>query len=86
MHRINHQEAYSLDGDIYTNNAESFFSRMRRAEIGHHHHLKRMYLLRAVDHEGEILDVLVHRNQVRTRLLAGGGSHKRTRLWTRIPC
>jgi hypothetical protein len=33
MHRINHQEAYSLDGDIYTNNAESFFSRMRRAEI-----------------------------------------------------
>src|SRR5438128_11980483 len=39
MHRINHQEAYSLDGDIYTNNAESFFSRMRRAEIGHHHHL-----------------------------------------------
>src|ERR1700722_19169625 len=36
MHRINHQEVYSLDGDIYTNNAESFFSRMRRAEIGHH--------------------------------------------------
>ena len=25
MHRINRQEAYSLDGDIYTNNAESFF-------------------------------------------------------------
>src|ERR1700737_1609552 len=44
MHRINHQEAYSLDGDIYTNNAESFFSRMRRAEIGHHHHLAGPYL------------------------------------------
>jgi hypothetical protein len=28
IHRINHQEAYSLDGDIYTNNAESFFSRI----------------------------------------------------------
>jgi hypothetical protein len=22
MHRVNHQEAYSLDGDIYANNAE----------------------------------------------------------------
>src|ERR1700676_5714882 len=28
------------------NNAESFFSRMRRAEIGHHHHLAGPYLLR----------------------------------------
>src|SRR6478672_12569493 len=46
MNRINHQEAYSLDGDIYTNNAESFFSRMRRAEIGHHHHLAGPYLAR----------------------------------------
>ncbi len=46
MHRINHQEAYRLDGDIYTNNAESFFSRMRRAEIGHHHHLAGPYLAR----------------------------------------
>ena len=40
LHRINHQEAYSLGGeyDINTNAAEGFFSRMRRAEIGHHHH------------------------------------------------
>ena len=46
MHRINHQEAYSLAGGIYTNNAESFFSRMRRAEIGQHHHLAGPYLAR----------------------------------------
>ena len=46
MHRINHQEAYSLPGGIYTNNAESFFSRMRRAEIGHHHHVAGPYLIR----------------------------------------
>jgi transposase-like protein len=45
MKRINHQEAYSLDGAC-TNNAESFFSRMRRAEIGHHHHVAGPYLLR----------------------------------------
>jgi hypothetical protein len=43
--RINHEEAYSLDGAC-TNWAEEFFSRMRRAEIGHHHHIAGQYLLR----------------------------------------
>jgi hypothetical protein len=45
MKRIDHQEAYSLDGAC-TNWAEEFFSRMRRAEIGHHHHIAGAYLLR----------------------------------------
>jgi transposase-like protein len=45
MKRINHQEAYSADGAC-TNMAEEFFSRMRRAEIGHHHHIAGTYLLR----------------------------------------
>jgi hypothetical protein len=46
LHRINHREAYSLPGEVYTNNAESFFSRMRRGEIGHHHHVAGPYLIR----------------------------------------
>lgn len=41
--RINHQEAYSHDGAC-TNQAESFFSRIRRAEIGQHHHIAGPYL------------------------------------------
>jgi transposase-like protein len=45
MKRINHQEAYSLDGAC-TNQAESYFSRLRRAEMGHHHHVSGAYLLR----------------------------------------
>jgi len=45
MMRINHQEAYSLNGAC-TNMAEGFFSRMRRAEIGHHHHVAGPYLIR----------------------------------------
>jgi hypothetical protein len=45
MKRINHEEAYSFDGAC-TNMAEEFFSRMRRAEIGHHHHVAGTYLLR----------------------------------------
>jgi hypothetical protein len=43
--RINHQVAYSADGAC-TNGAESFFSRMRRAENGHHHHISGIYLAR----------------------------------------
>ena len=45
MRRINHQEAYSTDGAC-TNSAEEYFSRLRRAEIGHHHHIAGTYLLR----------------------------------------
>ena len=41
--RINHQEAYS-EGGACTNGAESFFSRIRRAEIGMHHHIAGPYL------------------------------------------
>ncbi len=43
--RINHQLAYS-DGNACTNGAESFFSRLRRAERGHHHHIAGVYLAR----------------------------------------
>jgi transposase-like protein len=41
--RINHSQAYS-DGEACTNQAESFFSRIRRAEIGIHHHVAGPYL------------------------------------------
>jgi transposase-like protein len=44
MMRINHSIAFSLDGAC-TNWAESFFSRMRRAEWGQHHHISSKYLL-----------------------------------------
>ena len=44
--RIDHGQAYSLPGGVYTNGAEEFFSRMRRAEIGHHHHIAGAYLVR----------------------------------------
>jgi len=41
--RINHSKAYK-DDDCTTNMAESFFSRLRRAEIGTHHHIASPYL------------------------------------------
>lgn len=45
MQRIDHGMAYS-DRGVYSNGAEEFFSRMRRAEIGHHHHVAGPYLIR----------------------------------------
>jgi transposase-like protein len=43
--RIDHGQAYSLDG-ISSNQAESFFSRFRRGERGHFHHVAGPYLTR----------------------------------------
>lgn len=43
VRRINHSVAYSLGGAC-TNQAESFFSRLRRAELGQHHHISGKYL------------------------------------------
>lgn len=45
MRRINHQEGYSVAGAC-TNGAESYFSRLRRGELGHHHHIAGPYLPR----------------------------------------
>jgi transposase-like protein len=45
MKRIDHGQAYSLDGAC-TNWAETYFSRLRRGEIGHHHHISGPYLVR----------------------------------------
>ncbi len=41
--RINHSLAFSKDGAC-TNQAESYFSRLRRAELGQHHHISGKYL------------------------------------------
>jgi hypothetical protein len=42
--RVNHQVEYSAADGACPNQAESFFSRMRRAEIGIHHHVAGVYL------------------------------------------
>lgn len=43
MRRINHSVCYS-DGMACTNGAESYFSRLRRAELGTHHSIRKAYL------------------------------------------
>ncbi|MHC2019265.1 IS1595 family transposase [Methylobacterium sp. CM6247] len=43
--RMNHRDAYSDDGAC-TDMDEEYFSHLRRAEQGHHHHIAGVYLLR----------------------------------------
>lgn len=45
MDRIDHSLGYSIDG-IYSNGAESYFSRLHRAAIRHHHQIAGAYLVR----------------------------------------
>jgi transposase-like protein len=42
-HRVNHSVAY-FDEGVCTNQAESYFSRLRRMEVGTHHHIAGPYL------------------------------------------
>ena len=41
---VNHSEEYQRDGYINTNQMESLFSRLRRFEVGTHHHISGKYL------------------------------------------
>jgi transposase-like protein len=44
-HTVNHDEAYSQNG-VHTNDMETVFARLARAEKGHHHHFAGIYFLR----------------------------------------
>jgi len=45
MKRVNHSVEYKAEDGACTNGAESFFSRLRRAELGQHHRISGKYLL-----------------------------------------
>jgi hypothetical protein len=75
MKRINHQEAYSLDGAC-TNWAEEYFSRLRRAEAGHHHHIAGAYLLRYAQESSWREDHRRMSNGEQTYRVAGLAMHK----------
>ena len=60
-----------MDGAC-TNGAESYFSRSRRGEIGHHHHIAGRYLIRYPSSDHSIglwpTEPLVSLAQMRVRL------------------
>ena len=59
MERIDHSEAYSLDG-VQTNLAESYFARLRRMIRGQHHRVEATKLAAYAAHAGWLED---HRRQ-----------------------
>lgn len=69
--RINHSRAY-VDGGISTNQAESYFSRLRRMVSGQHHHVSPQHLHLYANHAAWIED---HR-----RLDNGALAHRVVRL------
>lgn len=56
MGRINHEEAYSDLNGTHTNNAESFFSRLRRMVRGQHHFVSPKYLHQYANHAAWLED------------------------------
>jgi transposase-like protein len=81
VHRINHSEAYCLDGAC-TNQAESFFSRLRRMIRGQHHYVSPQYLHQYANHAAWLED---HRRldngALAYRALGLALNHKVSRNW-----
>ena len=71
MGRINHEESYSDLCGTHTNNAESFFSRLRRMVRGQHHFVSPKYLHQYANHAAWLEDHRRESNGDLTMRLAG---------------
>lgn len=81
MRRINHSKAFSMDGAC-TNQAESFFSRLRRAELGQHHHISGKYLAAYANEMAWREDRRRTSNGDLWRMVAGAAlTHPVSRMW-----
>ncbi|HEX2526588.1 MAG TPA: IS1595 family transposase [Geminicoccus sp.] len=81
MKRINHLVAFSDEGSC-TNQAESFFSRLRRAEYGQHHHISGPYLRFYAGEAAWKEDMRRESNGVQLeRATVGALSHGKSRNW-----
>jgi hypothetical protein len=81
MKRINHGIAFSMDG-AGTNWAESFFSRLRRMEIGQNHRISGKYLLAYVSEAAWKEDHRRVDNGAQHRAVAGLAlAHPVSRIW-----
>src|SRR3712207_4398991 len=79
--RVNHSIAFSDDGAC-TNQAESYFARLRRAEWGQHHHISGKYLGAYAREMAWREDTRRRPNGTLHRLAAGAAlGHPVSRLW-----
>jgi hypothetical protein len=79
--RINHQEAYSLNGAC-TNQAESFLARLRRMVMGQHHHASPQYLYQFANEAAWKEDYRrLSNGELSYRKLALALAHPVSRIW-----
>ncbi|MGQ0456114.1 MAG: IS1595 family transposase [Hyphomicrobium sp.] len=79
--RINHSEAYSLNG-ICTNQAESYFSRLRKMVEGQHHHVSPRHLHAYANHAAWLEDHRMQSNGAVTHKAIGlAMAHPVSRQW-----
>lgn len=81
VHRINHSEAYCLDGAC-TNQAESYFSRLRRMVRGQHHFVSPQHLHQYATHAAWLEDNRrLDNGALANKMLSLALSHKVSRNW-----
>jgi len=79
--RINHSQAYS-NHEACTNQAESFFSRLRRAEAGQHHHISGPYLANyAAEMDWREDNRRVSNGEQFTLMVGAAATHPVSRQW-----
>jgi len=79
--RINHSVAF-MDEGVCTNQAESYFSRLRRAEWGQHHHISGRYLFAYASEMAWREDHRrVSNGEQFTRVAAASMAHPVSRVW-----
>lgn len=79
--RVNHSEGYVING-VSTNQAESYFSRLRRMIRGQHHHVSARYLAAYAAHAAFLEDHRSSDNGKQARRIVGLGlSHPVSRQW-----
>ena len=80
--RVNHSVAF-MDEGVCTNQAESYFSRLRRAEIGTHHHIAGPYLYAYAGEMAWREDYRRRSNGTQATLLgAAAMASRQSRQWT----
>lgn len=79
--RVNHSVAF-MDKGVCTNQAESYFSRLRRAEIGTHHHIAGPYLNAYANEMAWREDHRRHANGAQTALVGRAAmASRQSRNW-----
>jgi hypothetical protein len=82
VRRVNHSTEYRAEDGANVNQAESYFSRLRRAEIGQHHRISGRYLYQYANEMAWREDHRRQPNGTNWRLVTNAAlAHAKSRMW-----